>query len=709
MRPLRLALECADRSVSTAGTPPWGTIMGELRSAALVVLLAIAFPAARAGTFTVINTDDSGSGSLRQAILDANASPNGLTVDTIDFAIPGAGVHTITLLTSGEPITEAVTIDATTQPGTTTLPLIELTSTVAAAGFVVATSSLDAEVTIRGFVINGFDVGIQAESGAARVEGNFIGTDTTGTQTPNAATQLGDGVRAGLNASIYVGGATSAAANVIGGWANAGVYARDQVLSRPYVNNLFFAPVTVQGNFIGIDRAQAAALPNGEGVHIENRLPHVPVTANVIAHNGPGGAVVVSGGVGRSILDNSIYGNGSGIVLSPGANNDQPAPTLLTAVSDGLATRITGTQVIPPSEAIHVQLFTNPAAERQGRTLLGEISSLASSAFDVTFPVGSTPGHFTNGTATRITNDDTSESSNDLQIAAAPLLAKAFDPSTMVAGTVSTLRFTLTNLGATDLTDVSLSDTYPTGLANANPPNAATTCGGAPVFGASPGSGSFSASGLTVPAGSCEVTVAVTAAPGSYPNTVPAGGVVASSGPSLSPASATLQVVLLDAPGVTKSFTPASIAPGGASTLTITLANGNAFAMNGVALSDTYPAGMTNAAVPNPVTTCGPGVAAAPPGPAGASLSLSGGTIPPNGSCTVSVTVTASGEGPYLNDLPAGAVTSPNSAPSDGVGSAATLIVGAQSVVEVPALSPVWLLLLAAVLAGVALVALRQH
>ena len=51
-------------------------------------------------TFTVTNTNDSGAGSLRQAILDANANPGG---DTIAFGIPGAGVHTITPATgSGE-------------------------------------------------------------------------------------------------------------------------------------------------------------------------------------------------------------------------------------------------------------------------------------------------------------------------------------------------------------------------------------------------------------------------------------------------------------------------------------------------------------------------------------------------------------------------------------------------------------------------------
>src|SRR6516225_769397 len=42
--------------------------------------------------YAVINTNDSGEGSLRQAILDANADPG---LDTIIFDIPGSGAHTI--------------------------------------------------------------------------------------------------------------------------------------------------------------------------------------------------------------------------------------------------------------------------------------------------------------------------------------------------------------------------------------------------------------------------------------------------------------------------------------------------------------------------------------------------------------------------------------------------------------------------------------
>src|SRR5437764_4682545 len=63
--------------------------------------------------FTVTNTNDSGTGSLRQAILDANSMGGG----TINFNIPGGGVHTISPLTVLPSITQAVIIDGYTQPG----------------------------------------------------------------------------------------------------------------------------------------------------------------------------------------------------------------------------------------------------------------------------------------------------------------------------------------------------------------------------------------------------------------------------------------------------------------------------------------------------------------------------------------------------------------------------------------------------------------
>src|SRR5690242_10162789 len=71
-----------------------------------------------AATFTVLNTNDSGAGSLRQAILDVNASlavpPGG---HVIDFNIPGVGVQTIAPVTMLPAISNMVTIDGYTQPG----------------------------------------------------------------------------------------------------------------------------------------------------------------------------------------------------------------------------------------------------------------------------------------------------------------------------------------------------------------------------------------------------------------------------------------------------------------------------------------------------------------------------------------------------------------------------------------------------------------
>src|SRR5437016_3337378 len=63
-------------------------------------------------TFTVTNTNDSGPGSLRQAILDANANAG---ADIITFDIPGSGPHTIN--TTGQlTILDTVTIDGYSQP-----------------------------------------------------------------------------------------------------------------------------------------------------------------------------------------------------------------------------------------------------------------------------------------------------------------------------------------------------------------------------------------------------------------------------------------------------------------------------------------------------------------------------------------------------------------------------------------------------------------
>src|SRR5713226_5661739 len=74
-------------------------------------------------TFTVMNTNDSGLGSLRQAILDANAASG---MNTIAFNISGGGVHVIQPASPLAALTHAVVVDGSTQPGYAGVPLIDL-------------------------------------------------------------------------------------------------------------------------------------------------------------------------------------------------------------------------------------------------------------------------------------------------------------------------------------------------------------------------------------------------------------------------------------------------------------------------------------------------------------------------------------------------------------------------------------------------------
>lgn len=111
-------------------------------------------------------------------------------------------------------------------------------------------------------------------------------------------------------------------------------------------------------------------------------------------------------------------------------------------------------------------------------------------------------------------------------------------------------------------------------------------------------------------------------------------------------------------PMLGKAFNPATIDAGAVSTLTITLSNANSTAASlSAPFIDTLPGGLVLAATPNAGTTCG-GTLTANPG--GSTVTLAGGSIPANGSCTVTSAVTAASGGSYINSLPAGALQTSN-------------------------------------------------
>src|SRR5262249_26482025 len=161
---------------------------------------------------------NNGLGSLRQAILDANATPNVGGPDLINFNIPGAGVQTIRPASTLPLVSDPVTLDATTQPGFNGVPLIEIDgSNVHNPGlwFVAGGSE------VRGLVINRFDgPGIQLDGpGGNVIVGNYLGTDATGTAALGN-TKSGVAVNSPGN---RVGGTTAADRNVISGNGENGV------------------------------------------------------------------------------------------------------------------------------------------------------------------------------------------------------------------------------------------------------------------------------------------------------------------------------------------------------------------------------------------------------------------------------------------------------------------------------------------------------
>ena len=255
-----------------------------------------------------------------------------------------------------------------------------------------------------------------------------------------------------------------------------------------------------------------------------------------------------------------------------------------------------------------------------------------------------------------------------------PTVAKAFAPSTIAANGVSTLTITLSNANTSVASlSAALTDTLPSGVVIAATPNASTTCAGAGGPTAVAGSGSVTLpatrsipAGSSATAGSCTVSVDVTAALGGvYTNTIAANALQTSNGSNAAAATANLTVTTVT-PTVAKAFAPSTIAANGVSTLTITLSNANtSVASLSAALTDTLPSGVVIAATPNASTTCsGAGVPTAVAGsgsvtlPATRSIPAAVGATP--GSCTLSVDVTASLGGVYANTIAANALQTSN-------------------------------------------------
>src|SRR5688500_8070430 len=117
----------------------------------LVVASVSCMRSADGAVFTVTSTSDSGGGSLRQAIVDANSSPG---TNRIAFDLPGQGPHTIQLTSDLPYLNGPVVIDGRTQPGFSDKPVVEVSGSALefGVGFTLSGNSV-----LQGLVINGFE------------------------------------------------------------------------------------------------------------------------------------------------------------------------------------------------------------------------------------------------------------------------------------------------------------------------------------------------------------------------------------------------------------------------------------------------------------------------------------------------------------------------------------------------------------------------
>lgn len=131
-----------------------------------------------------------------------------------------------------------------------------------------------------------------------------------------------------------------------------------------------------------------------------------------------------------------------------------------------------------------------------------------------------------------------------------PVLGKAFNPTNVNVGAVTTLTITLSNANATVATlSAALVDTLPSGMVVASTPNASATCGGSVIAVAGASTVSLSA-GSTIPSnGSCVINVSLLAqSAGSLVNTLPVGALQTNNGNNGAAAIATLTVSAIAPP-----------------------------------------------------------------------------------------------------------------------------------------------------------------
>ena len=329
---------------------------------------AMFFAAAASGaTFTVINTSDSGAGSLRQAITDANGSAG---PHTIAFAIPGSdsgcdgsGICTIHPASPLPALDVTTTVDGYTQAGALANSASQGSNAVLKVvldgggnGAFDGLTLTGGGCTVKGLVItNGFANGVEVtDDTVVHIEGCFFGTDAAG------ILPLANSIDVNLDGGSALG--------VVGGPALA-----QRNLIGPALRGISTHGdgVVIQNNLIGVDATGTgtpAAVAGSFGIWFES-CPGIAAPSSILGNlvGGFTNVGIVLFCDGTIVKGNLIGVDATGAVAIPapseGINVTNPATIGGTAAGDGNV--ITGT-----TTGVRVS-FTTAAATIRGNSIFG--------------------------------------------------------------------------------------------------------------------------------------------------------------------------------------------------------------------------------------------------------------------------------------------------------------------------------------------------
>ncbi|WP_028978614.1 T9SS type A sorting domain-containing protein [Sporocytophaga myxococcoides] len=268
-----------------------------MRIISLLLFFIISVHRLQAAVYFVDNVNDSGPGSFRQAILEANSFPD---QDFILFTVPSVSNIRISLMTQLPDIIGPVYINGMEQGGIgySGPPPVEIDGnglTLNEAGIRILAS----QCTVTGLSIGGFDTGIHIQGDNNYIFGNYIGLFRDGSVNPNT---IGINLNAANNniiGSDLNGKGDSREMNIISGNAT-GIRLNQSTLN------------SINSNLIGTDITGTLAIPNTEnGIELISNSNtnsigrNSPFARNVISGNGSNG-ISINASNGNSVIGNLI-------------------------------------------------------------------------------------------------------------------------------------------------------------------------------------------------------------------------------------------------------------------------------------------------------------------------------------------------------------------------------------------------------------------